>query len=95
MQEIGFERKRDGAFAWGVFEDAGELGRVVETFLIQSLLELRHLRTRVTKADQIIEAKAHKYLTEPAKVSLLIWPKRERHKRRKLSALIHPAIVEG
>ena len=95
MQEIGFERKRDGAFAWNVFEDAGEVGRVVETFLIQSLLELRHLRTRVTKADQLVEAEAHKYLTAPPKVTLLIAPKRERHKRRKLAALIHPATVEG
>ncbi len=95
MQEIGFERKRDGAFAWNVFEDTAEVGRVVESFLIQSLLELRHLRTRVTKADQMVEAEAHKYLTEPPKLTLLIAPKREHHKRRKLSALLHPATVEG
>ena len=48
LQEIGDERRRDGAYAWNAFEDTGDLGRVVEVFLIQSLLELRHLRARVT-----------------------------------------------
>ena len=24
LDELGFERRRDGAFAWGIFEDAGE-----------------------------------------------------------------------
>src|SRR5208282_2925572 len=52
MREIGLERKRDGAYAWHVFEDAAEVGRVGENFLLQSLLELRHLRARVTNADR-------------------------------------------
>ena len=43
----------------------------------------------------MVEAEAHKYLTEPPKLTLLIAPKREHHKRRKLSALLHPATVEG
>ena len=93
MQEIGFERKRDGAFAWNVFEDTGEVGRVVETFLIQSLLELKHLRARVTKADQIVEAEAHKYLKEPLKATFLVAPKRNIVKRPKL-AVLQPKIQE-
>ena len=93
MQEIGFERKRDGAFAWNVFEDTRQVGRVVETFLIQSLLELRHLRARVTKADQIVEAQAHRFLKEPPKATFLVAPKRNREKRSKLSTLL-PANVE-
>ena len=93
MQEIGFERKRDGAFAWNVFEDTAEVGRVVETFLIQSLLELKHLRARVTKADQLVEAEAHTYLKEPAKVDFMVAPKRNREKRPKLAAL-QPTIQE-
>ena len=36
MREIGLERKRDGAYAWNVFEDAAEVGRLVETFLVSS-----------------------------------------------------------
>lgn len=94
MQEIGSERKRDGAFAWNVFEDAADVGRVVEMFLIQSVLELRHLRARVTKADQMVEAEAHTFLKEPPKAGFLIAPKRNRERRRKL-ALLQPANVEG
>jgi predicted MFS family arabinose efflux permease len=92
MTEIGFERKRDGAFAWNVFEDTAEVGRIVESFLIQSLLELRHLRARVTKADQVVEEEAFKYLTERPKVTFLIAPKRTRHKRRKLAGLLPAAV---
>jgi predicted MFS family arabinose efflux permease len=84
-QEIGLERKRDGAYAWGVFEDAQASGRIVETFLIQSLLELKHLRTRVTVADRIIEDQARAFLKEPPKVTFLIAPKCHRNKRRKRS----------
>ena len=30
LTEVGHERKRDGAFAWGVFEDTADTGRFVE-----------------------------------------------------------------
>ncbi len=94
MQEKGLERKRDGAYAWNVFEDAGEVGRVVEVFLVQSMLELEHLRQRVTKFDQMVEAEAHRYLTEPPKVTILVAPKRSRERRRKPSATLAPAAAE-
>ncbi len=93
MREVGFERKRDGAYAWNIFEDAAAVGRVVETFLVQSLLELKHLRARVTKADRMVEEQARQYLTEAAKATFLVAPKRSRQKRRKLSALA-PAPAE-
>jgi hypothetical protein len=85
IQEIGLERKRDGAYAWGVFEDTQVSGRIVETFLIQSLLELRHLRTRVTMADRLIEEQARAFVTQPVKVTFLVAPKRHRLKKRKRS----------
>ena len=81
MHDIGLERKRDGAYAWGVFEDAAVEGRFVETFLVQSLLELKYLRARVTNADQVAEAQAHKYLTEPPKPTFLVAPARHRAPR--------------
>ena len=83
IHEIGLERKRDGAYAWGVFEDTQVSGRIVETFLIQSLLELRHLRTRVTMADRMIEEEARTFVKQPVKVTFLVAPKRHRQKRRK------------
>jgi predicted MFS family arabinose efflux permease len=90
MHEIGLERKRDGAYAWGVFEDTQVSGRIVETFLIQSLLELKHLRTRVTVADRMIEDKARAFLKEPPKVTFLVAPKRTRQKRRKRTTRLAP-----
>jgi hypothetical protein len=83
VREIGLERKRDGAYAWGVFEDTRVSGRIIETFLIHSLLELKYLRTRVTKADRMIEEQARAFLKEPRKVTFLVAPKRHRHKRMK------------
>lgn len=94
MREIGRERKRDGAFAWNVFQDAAVVGRIVEVFLIQSLLELRHLRARVTQADRAVEQRAHKFLQEPPKVTFLVSPKRSREKRRRLVAPAPTAAVE-
>jgi predicted MFS family arabinose efflux permease len=83
MQEIGRERKRDGAYAWNVFEDTAEIGRVVEVFLIQTFLELKHLRARVTNADRMIEEEAHRYLQERPKPTFLVAPKRSRQRRRR------------
>ncbi len=90
IHEIGLERKRDGAYAWGAFEDVTVNGRIVETFLIQSMLELRHLRTRVTIADRMIEDQARAFLKEPPKVTFLVAPRRHRHVRRKGSARLAP-----
>jgi MFS family permease len=95
MQQIGRERRRDGAYAWNVFEDAAEVGRIVETFLIQSLLELKHLRARVTEADRMIEQQAHKYLREPPKATFLVAPKRSRQERRRLAAFAPKPVVES
>ena len=54
MQEVGLERRRDGGYAWNVFEDPDEAGKVTETFLIHSALELKYRQTRVTMADQVM-----------------------------------------
>lgn len=95
LREIGFERKRDGAYAWGAFEDTQIAGRIVETFLIQSLLELKHLRTRVTIADRMIEEQARAYVTEPVKVKFLVAPRRHREKRRKGSKGLAPQVARA
>jgi Na+/melibiose symporter-like transporter len=96
LYEVGSERRRDGAYAWGAFEDVGNEGRILETFLVRSMGELRHLRTRVTVADRLIEEKARQFLVEPPKVSYLVAPKRERFARRKRvakSEVVEPASV--
>jgi predicted MFS family arabinose efflux permease len=55
LEELGSERRRDGAYQWGVFEDAAEEGRVVETFLVASWLEHLRQHERVTKADRLVQ----------------------------------------
>ncbi len=78
MEDVSLERRRDGAYAWHMFEDPNEQGRMVETFLIHSLLELRYREARVTKADAIIEDRAAKFLKAPAESRYLVAPQRRR-----------------
>ena len=78
MREIGQERRRDGAYAWGVFEELTAEGRYTETFLIESWLELMHLYERVTNADRRIEDDVRKLLLETPVVTHLIAPRRVR-----------------
>jgi MFS family permease len=82
MQEIGLERKRDGAYAWHIFEDPNEPGRIIETSLVHSLLELRYRSLRVTKADRLIEEQARAFLQEPPKTSYFVASKRGHSPRR-------------
>jgi hypothetical protein len=55
LDRLGNERRRDGAYAWGVFQDAAEPGRFVETFLVESWLEHLRQHARVTNADRLLQ----------------------------------------
>jgi MFS family permease len=74
MQDIGLERRRDGAYAWHIFEDPDEEGKMTETYLIHSVLELRYRESRVTKADEMTEDAAAQFLQAPAETRYLIAP---------------------
>ena len=76
MQDIGLERRRDGAYAWHMFEDPDEEGKMVETYLIHSALELKYRQARVTMADQMIEDGANQFLKAPATTRYLVGPQR-------------------
>jgi len=52
---IARERKRDGAHAWGVFQDTAHKTRYLETFLLDSWLEHVRQHHRVTHADRKAE----------------------------------------
>jgi predicted MFS family arabinose efflux permease len=93
IEEMGYERKRDGAFAWGVFEDPADTGRFVETFLIESWLELRHLRERVTNADRMLEEHIRSLLLSPPTVGFLVASDRPHRGRRKNAPAQIPAPV--
>jgi predicted MFS family arabinose efflux permease len=61
LEKLAHERRRDGAYAWGVFEDAGDKGRFLETFLVESWLEHLRQHERVTNADRVLQTAVHRY----------------------------------
>jgi MFS family permease len=61
LEKLGQERRRDGAYAWGVFEDAAEEGRMVETFLVESWLEHLRQHDRVTNSDRLLQEVVHRF----------------------------------
>jgi predicted MFS family arabinose efflux permease len=81
IEEVGRERKRDGAYAWGVFENIGAEGSFLEAFLIETWLELMHQHERVTNADRLLEDQVRGLLLASPRVSHLIAPKRIRRSR--------------
>jgi MFS family permease len=73
VDKLGRERCRDGAYQWGVFEDAAEDGRFLETFLLDSWLTHLRQHERVTNADRILQDAVHRYnASGTPKVSHLI-----------------------
>jgi len=76
MQHAGAERRRDGAYAWGIFEDAAQPGRYLEYFLVTSWLEHLRQHERVTHADadQQAEVRGFHIGDAPPKVSHFVAP---------------------
>ena len=72
LSALARERKRDGAYDWGIFEDAAEPGRLVETFLVESWIEHLRQHDRVTKADRMIQARLRPFLQSEPMVTHLI-----------------------
>ena len=73
LASLGYERRRDGAYAWDVFEDSAEPGRMVETFLVDSWLEHLRQHERVTNADRALQDVVYKFHAGgPPKVTHLI-----------------------
>jgi len=64
MQKLAHARRRDGAYAWGIFEDAGQEGRFLETFLVESWLEHLRQHERVTNADRILQSAVRRFHVE-------------------------------
>ncbi len=64
LQELKLERRRDGAYRWGVYEDVADPGRIMETFLVASWIEHLRQHERVTNADLVIQSYARKFQLE-------------------------------
>jgi Transmembrane secretion effector len=76
MHDISLERRRDGAYAWHMFEDPDDEGKMIETYLIHSVLELKYRQARVTVADEMMEERASQFLKAPAETRYLVAPQR-------------------
>jgi len=72
MNEVARERRRDGAYAWGLYVDTARPGRIVETFLVESWMEHLRQHERVTKADELLQARAYRYVRTSPVVTHLI-----------------------
>jgi predicted MFS family arabinose efflux permease len=85
LDRLSHERGRDGAYAWGLFEDAAEPGRFLETFLVESWLEHLRQHERVTNADRMLQRHVHRLLTRSPTTAHLIaaQPLHESAKRRR------------
>jgi hypothetical protein len=74
LHRLRKERLRDGAYRWGIFEDTGDPGRFLETFLVESWTEHLRQHERVTNADHVLQQYVSGLLTGEAKVTHLITP---------------------
>jgi MFS family permease len=63
LEKLGRERRRDGAYAWNVYEDAAAEGRMLETFLLESWLEHLRQHERVTNADRALQEEIRHFQT--------------------------------
>jgi hypothetical protein len=72
LAPLGRERKRDGAYAWGVFEDLARPGVYLETFMLESWLEHLRQHERVTNADRVLQERVHHLLEATPAITHLV-----------------------
>jgi len=72
LEGLGHERRRDGAYAWGIFEDISDRSRFLETFFVESWLEHLRQHERVTNADRMLEDRILHLVQGTPKITHLI-----------------------
>jgi hypothetical protein len=74
IEALGVTRRRDGAYAWGVFQDTDSPERFIEYFIVESWVQHMRQHERVSKADETLQAavRALHLGPEPPKVSHLV-----------------------
>jgi MFS family permease len=61
IDELSHERRRDGAYGWGVTEDSAEPEKIVEWFMVESWAEHLRQHKRVSQADADLQGKVLSY----------------------------------
>ena len=90
LDDLGHARKRDGAYAWGIYENIDDAGRFVETFLMNSWLEVLHERERRTNADEAMLKGIRQLLAETPRVTFSISSDRPHRRSQKPNEMIKP-----
>ena len=54
-------RRRDGAVNWAVYQDPGQKGRYVESFVVESWVEHLRQHERVTASDRAVEERIRRF----------------------------------
>jgi len=67
MNALSLERRRDGAYAWGVTEHTADPERVMEWFLVESWAEHLRQHHRVSNADADLQGEALRFHIGPGK----------------------------
>jgi len=75
LERLANERRRDGAYAWGLFEDTADGEVYLETFLLESWFEHLRQHERVTNADRVLQDSIRQFLEGPPTVRHLVTPK--------------------
>ena len=65
MKRLSLERRRDGAYAWGLQEHSQDGERIVEWFLVESWAEHMRQHHRVSHADADLQSEAIRYHQGP------------------------------
>lgn len=91
MRPLNLIRRRDGAIRWGLFQDAADPGRFLETFMVETWMEHLRQHERLTVADRAVEEMVFAFHTGPErpKVTHLIYTygRRGRQRRKFLKSL--------
>jgi hypothetical protein len=67
MKRLSLERRRDGAYAWGITEHTVDAERIVEWFLVESWAEHLRQHHRVSHADADLQAEAMRFHKGPGR----------------------------
>lgn len=67
LKAVAEERRRDGAYAWGIAEHTGDPERVQEWFLVESWAEHLRQHQRVSQADADLQGEAQRFHIGPDK----------------------------
>ena len=73
MQDMRRIRRRDGAVRWGLFEDAANPGRYLESFVVSSWAEHLRQHERSTMSDRAVEESAWAFHTGEGRPKVSHW----------------------